>query len=96
MNVTVLSGQSVLDLAVQTTGSAETALQLAIANEMSITDALPAGTDVVAVSVANKPVYDYYQNRQLKPATGVISEQLTIRRGIGFMGIGVDFVVNSN
>ena len=96
MSVTILSGQSVLDLAIQTTGSTESALQIAIVNEISITDSLVAGKEVSSVPVINKPIYDYYQNRQLKPATGTVSEQMIIRRGIGFMGVGVDFVVNSN
>lgn len=95
MSVTVLSGQSVLDLAVQTAGSVESAFQLAVTNGISVTDSLAVGREVISVSAANKPVYDYYQNHQLKPSTGTITEQMIIRRGIGSMGVGVDFVVTA-
>jgi len=82
MGVIVLSGQSVLDIAIQTTGSAESALQIAIANGISVTDDLPVGAEVALVPVINKPAYDYYQNRRLFPATAN-KEELELDRIFG-------------
>ena len=71
MNVTVLSGQSVLDLAVQTSGDATSAISLAIANDMPITETLQPATVLTTVAVANRDIANYYTNKNLQPATAL-------------------------
>ena len=69
----VLHNQSLLDFAIQHTGSAQNAFEIAMANNMSITDQLTAGSElVVAGSIVNDvDVKNYYQSKSLQPATDI-------------------------
>ena len=71
MKVTVLSGQSLIDLAVQTSGDATAAIAMIIACEMSLTRDLVVGDSKRTAPVANRDVANYYANNKLKPATAV-------------------------
>jgi len=71
MNVTALSGQSVLDLAVQTSGDACSAILMAIANDISITETLIPATVLRTVALANRDIANYYTNKNLQPATAL-------------------------
>ena len=71
MNVTVLSGQNLLDLAVQTSGDAVSAIKLAIANGISVTDTPTIGGELRTIPVANRDITNYYTNKNLKPATAL-------------------------
>lgn len=71
MKVTVLQGQSLQDIAVQTCGTAEADFLIAVLNGLSVTDELQAG-QVLDVPVAiEKRTAAYYENRNIKPATAV-------------------------
>lgn len=90
-----LSGQSLLDLAIQSSGSASAAFALAVANGISLTGE-PAG-ELTAVDVANKAVADYYAARNLMPATAIteaIGDNPSGLAGIEYWIIETDFVVN--
>ncbi len=93
MVVQVLSGQNLLDIAVQAAGSVEAVLEIAAANGMSITDTLKPGTILSIPQVADRQVADYYAANALKPATGNLPDNIGAG-GIGYMAIGVDFVVS--
>ena len=93
MTQTVLDRQNIFDLAVQTTGNASTAFDLALLNDLSLTDNLDTGQELVLIDKENKAVADYYDAKQLKPATGITEEQARIG-GINFMGIEIDFIVS--
>ena len=67
--VKVLQSQSVIDLAIQTAGSAKAAFALAVANGLSITDDLTAGSDIELVDVVDRDITAYYVNKSLTPAT---------------------------
>jgi len=69
MNVTVLSGQSLFDLAVQTCGDATAAIAQSIANGMPLTEALRPASLVKTVPVVSRDIANYYKNRNLTPAT---------------------------
>jgi hypothetical protein len=90
----VLDRQNLLDLAIQQYGTAEAAFELALANDISLTDDLVAGQELLfkPVEASNKAIADYYANRQLKPATGLSIEDTA--GGIEFMGIEIDFIVS--
>jgi hypothetical protein len=91
----VLEGQSVFDIAVQTAGGVEAAFSLALANGVSLTDDLTAGQELATVTPANKPIAEYYANKNIMPATGLTAEeQQATLGGIGYMGIGIDFIVS--
>ena len=97
MKINVLPLQSLLDIAIQHTGSVENTFAIAVANGLSLTDDLPAGTEIKLPDSVNKDsdVLNYYTAKRLQPATAVImlpeEERL---EGIGYWAISVDFKVS--
>lgn len=90
--IKVLKGQSLFDIAVQETGSVENVFELAFANDLSITDILQAGTEIIIPDTIEKDknVYGYYNRLELKPATDIGAQ----KGGIGYMGIQIDFIIS--
>lgn len=68
--IQTLEGQSVLDLAVQTAGSVEAAIEMATENDLSITDDLTP-SELKTADVQNKAIASYYDSNAIKPATAV-------------------------
>ena len=97
MKVNVLPLQSLLDITIQHTGAVENTFAVAVANGLSLTDDLPAGTEIQLPDNVNKDsdVLNYYSAKRLQPATAVImlpeEERL---EGIGYWAISVDFKVS--
>ena len=97
MKVKVLPLQSLLDIAIQHKGAVENTFALAVVNGLSLTDDLPAGTEIKLPDSANKDsdVLNYYTAKRLQPATAVImlpeAERL---EGIGYWVIQTDFKVS--
>jgi hypothetical protein len=92
----VLEGQSIFDIAIQRCGSAEAAFDIALLNDLSITDDLTTGQELIVPYIANTSVADYYTRKHLLPATGVtvdLESTITIG-GLGYMAIGIDFIVS--
>ena len=89
----VLSGQSLFDLAIQSAGSAEAAISLAIKNDISVTDSLEPGSALAETDDANnRAVADYFRINNIHPATSVdTGKQILI--GIGRMTIAENFVI---
>ncbi|MEA4916537.1 hypothetical protein [Proteiniphilum sp.] len=69
-NVQTLEGQSVLDVAVQTAGSVEAAIEMAMVNDLSITDDF-SPSKLRTSDVQNKSIAQYYDRNAIKPATAV-------------------------
>ncbi len=95
MEVVVLDGQSLFDLALQTAGSVEAMFDIAERNSLSVTDPLTAGSELVASDAVNKPVFEYYSVNGIKPATDATIAAMNELRdeGIDFWALEVDFVV---
>lgn len=91
--ITTLNGQSAVDITIQHTGSVAAIVDFAIANNISITQNLNAGTVLKTVSPNEKRVVDYYSVKKLTPATSKSERKATRRRGIGNMTVGQDFKV---
>lgn len=94
--ITILDGQSLLDLAIQQAGSIDAVFALALANGLSVTNDLPAGGLVDTVDVSSKPIASYYANNALTPATALTTEDKLVAaelEGISYWAINVDFVV---
>lgn len=98
MKTTILHHQSLLDLAIQHTGSVENAFDLALQNNRSLTDDLEAGESIQLIAYGiqqNKDILNYYTAKNIQPATAVIilpeEERL---EGIGYWAISVDFKVS--
>ena len=98
MEVIAKVRQSLLDIALQETGNADKALQIAIANNMSATNKLAAG-DVLNIPDSiekNMDVLEVYREKCVSPATAPTTQQeaLNPSGGIGYMSIEIDFIVS--
>ena len=75
MKIKVKDNQSLLDIAIQTAGSAEAAFALALVNDMAMSDDLTAGQELATVDVVDRDIYNYYTNKKLTPATAITATQ---------------------
>ena len=78
-----LNGQSIVDIAIQTAGSIESAFDLAISKGLSVTDVLSPGTEINTENVINKTIVDYFTMKNLKPATDLTAKALIIAGVVG-------------
>ncbi len=94
--VMVKERQTLLDIALQTSGSVEAVMDLALANGLSITDELSDGRVLVTAGVAEETVVERYEINGIFPATEASDEERSAMawEGIGFMAIENDFVVS--
>lgn len=96
MQITVLHNQSLLDLALQHTGTIESIFELAILNEKSITDDMVAGASLLIGEISNKDILSYYTAKNIQPATAFSKEDEQVFErldGISIWAINLDFVV---
>lgn len=93
--ITPADRQSLLDIALQTSGSVEAAYDLAAANDVSVSEPLEPGMLLDTVAVADRKVFERYAARQIQPATELSSEEIAVAPygGVGYMGIEIDFIV---
>ena len=97
MWVKVLKFQSILDIAVQETGSMENAFEIAAANGKAITDDINSGELFIPNELQlNANVVNRLADKRIKPATALTSEDITISPfgGIGYMKIAYDFIIS--
>lgn len=96
----ILHNQSFLDIAIQHTGSVESAFVLALQNNKSLTDELESGGSLIADSkqlIVNKDILSYYQSKNIQPATAINNQLSTINdkpEGIDYWAIQMDFIVS--
>ena len=89
-----IENQTMLDIAIQYCGDADSALDVAIANGLSLTDSLQPGQILTLPEIpANRAVANYYGVNGIKPATGETPETAP-PGGISYMGIQIDFIVS--
>ena len=98
MIITALHNQSLLDLALQHTGTIESVFELAKDNDLNITDDVQAGKTLVLSSEAftNKDILAYYTAKNIQPATAFSKEDEQVferLEGISIWAINLDFVV---
>lgn len=89
--VIVKDRQTLLDIAIQESGSIEAVFELAMNNGLSITELLSAGTVLNKVPVVVPEVVNYYAINELLPAS---ADETGILGGIGYWRIGYDFIVS--
>lgn len=96
MKVKPLERQSVLDIAIQTSGGVEAAFALSVKNDIAISAEIARDAELETVVVVDKTVLSRYEARNIRPATELSPEDLEAvpYGGIGFMGIEIDFVVS--
>ncbi|AYO58181.1 hypothetical protein CO230_08640 [Chryseobacterium sp. 6424] len=97
MEITVLHNQSLLDIAIQHTGSVMNAFAISAANGLSVSDVLEAGgvlqlPDNIA---KNTDILNYYKAKKIQPATAFTqTEKIEQHHGIGWMQIEKTFKVS--
>lgn len=87
MNVS--ENQSLLDIAIQSCGSAEAAFALAVLNGVNLTDDLIPGKELALPEVVNADVALYFKSKNLQPATSLAVQAQII-------GSLVDTVANNS
>ena len=90
MNVKVLQGQSLFDIAIQHCGSVEAAFDLACENDLSLTSDV-SGLTLKSVLPVTGTIVKYYQNNNITPATYT---DITRDEGIEFWAVEYDFKVS--
>ena len=99
MTITALHNQSLLDLALQHTGTIGSVFELAKDNALNITDDVQAGTPLSlgeGLEVRNE-ILGYYTAKNLQPATAFSKEDEQVferLEGISIWAINLDFVVS--
>jgi len=99
MIITALHNQSLLDLALQHTGTIESIFEFAEANSLNITDDVQAGTPLYlgeGLGVRND-ILAYYTAKNLQPATAFSKEDEQVferLEGISIWAINLDFIVS--
>lgn len=69
--IKVLQGQTLLDIAVSRCGTADSAVQIALLNDLNLTDPLTPGMLLEVPAVVNIPVAQVFDNKTFAPATGL-------------------------
>ncbi|PKP26192.1 MAG: hypothetical protein CVU03_04995 [Bacteroidetes bacterium HGW-Bacteroidetes-2] len=70
IQLTPIEGQNFMDLAIQSSGGVQGVMDFAVKNNISITDSPEVGGIYKKTKQINHVVLVYYQNRNLRPATG--------------------------
>ena len=97
MTITVLHNQSLLDVSIQHTGSVFNAFKIAVANGLSVSDSLIAGSELMIPNEVQNDddVLNYYRSKNLQPATAIADKKvIPSYGGIGWMQIENDFKVS--
>lgn len=94
MEMTVKDGQSLLDMQLIACGSIDGVVQMCAINDMGITDDLEDGQIIKAGDVYAGQIVALYGNRGIEPATALDPESAQTFGGIGYMRIGIDFIVS--
>lgn len=89
----VKDNQSLLDVAVQTSGSVESAFEIAVKNNISVAGSLKAGDELENVSVANNKIVDQFKIKELVSATAFNKDVRGQLSGIDYMTIEEDFII---
>lgn len=83
-------GQWLGDVVVRYAGSLEVLIDVAFDNDLSITDDLLPGTDVI-IETVDKRVVNYLERNAAQPATALINKPKG--EGVGYWAIEEDFII---
>lgn len=93
MQVTSKQGQWLGDIAIREAGSIEAVVEMAIRNDLSITDKIVSGTSMLKPAPLNKRVMNYYSINSIYPATPAELDDRSFS-GIGYMSVEITFIVS--
>jgi hypothetical protein len=86
-------GQWLGDVAIKHAGGIESVFELAVINDVSLTENLNPGTILTPTVVTNKRVMNYYERNGLIPASSDTGSAQVVGRGIGHMTVNIDFII---
>lgn len=92
----VRQGQSFLDMILQTTGSIDTAIDMAVLNSRSITASLKVGDDVQPTNIRSQKVVNFFTPKNKIPATawtGIEASKPKLE-GISYWELKNEFIVS--
>jgi hypothetical protein len=90
--IIAITGQSLLDMALQAGGTIECVFTLALNNDLEITQGLNPGQSLSKTGINSSQISNYYTDIGLKPTTG---DNVKIEgEGIGYMIIEETFIVS--
>ncbi len=93
--VKVKQGQSLLDIAVQYTGSVENAFSIALLNSISLADQLEINQELIVPEPTNRSIVALFSDKNIPASYKALTEaQLPETGGIGEMIIEQTFIVN--
>lgn len=96
MNVIVSPYQTLFDIAISQLGDFDAALDLSVANDVSLSQTLNQGK-VISFdnNLKNSSVVRFFNTSKLTPATGIdFSNRTPVVGGISYMGINLNFIVS--
>ena len=93
MRITSRQGQWLGDIAVRESGDITSVIEMAVDNNISITENLIVGTELMKTEAINRRVMNYYDINEIHPATAMEREPGT-PGGIGYMAVGITFIVS--
>lgn len=94
--IIVQQGQNLIDIAIQHCGSATALVELAVLNDLSVTDDVAAGQELMLPTPINTALIDYYLSKSIVPSTDkpIARDYNDLsQEGIDFWIIENDFVV---
>lgn len=93
MQITSKQGQWLGDIAMREAGSIEAVVEMAIKNDLSITEKIVAGTSMLKPAPINRRVRNYYNINNIYPATVT---ELAGRSfsGVGYMAVEITFIIS--
>lgn len=90
MQAIIKNRQTLLDIAMQHCGAVESAFYLALLNDLSLTDRLITGNNIMLTPVVAKGVAAAFKTDENIP----ISQEEGQIGGIGYWNVGLNFEVN--
>lgn len=96
MKTKPLDRQSLLDIALQTGGGVEAALELSIKHDIAMSEPIASGAELETPVPVKKTVLARYGAQGVRPATELspADTETAPYGGIGYMGIEIDFIVS--
>lgn len=86
-------GQWLGDVAIKHAGAIEALFELAVKNNLSPTESLQAGLLLSPGEIVDRRVINYFDRNGLTPASSDTGAARLVGRGIGFMTVNIDFII---
>jgi len=66
------NGQSLFDIAIQETGSAQSIVAILKLNNISLSTPLTVGQELLMPDVVNEDIYQFFKRKNIEPATAIV------------------------